>query len=217
MIIDEYLDYTAKYKAKYGTKCVVLMQVGSFFEMYSIKDDITEDIYNIADICNIQISRKNKSTLEVSISNPLMAGFPCHSLNKFTTILLNNNYTIVLIEQVTEPPNPKREIREILSPGHNLNISNKKHNYMIVLYYEYISQFAIAGIAGIDLTTGKTFVYEAASSKADPQFMQDEVYRIISTYNPCEMVIICDKKYDEVQKNSLIYNLNLSHMNIYHL
>jgi DNA mismatch repair protein MutS len=216
MIIDEYLDYTARYKAKYGVKCVVLMQVGSFFEMYSIKDDITEDIYNIADICNIQISRKNKSTLEVSISNPLMAGFPCHSLNKFTTILLNNNYTIVLIEQVTEPPNPKREIREILSPGHNLNISNKKNNYMIVLYYEYISQFAIAGIAGIDLTTGKTFVYEAASSKADPQFMQDEVYRIISTYNPCEMVIICDKKYDEVQKNSLIYNLNLANILVHY-
>ena len=41
MIIDEYLDYTTKYKEKYGEKCIVLMQVGSFFEIYTITDNIT--------------------------------------------------------------------------------------------------------------------------------------------------------------------------------
>ena len=35
MIIDEYLDYSKKYKEKYGENCVILMQVGSFFEIYT--------------------------------------------------------------------------------------------------------------------------------------------------------------------------------------
>ena len=65
MIIDDYLEYSKKYKAKYGDKCIVLMQVGSFFELYSIDDSITDnDIYNIADICNIQIAKKNKNIIE---------------------------------------------------------------------------------------------------------------------------------------------------------
>ena len=210
MIIDDYIEYTNTYKSKYGNKCIVLMQVGSFYELYSIKDDISEDIYSIGDICNIQISRKNKSISEVSINNPLMAGFPLYTLKKFTTILLNNNYTIVLVEQVSEPPNPERKITEILSPGMNLNVSGKNNNYMMVLYYEYIEKEPLVGIAGIDLSTGNSFVFETGSTKQDPELVSDEVFRLISTYNPSELIILSDKKYDDSQKSYLIKNLNLN-------
>ena len=166
MIIDEYLDYTKTYKEKYGERCIVLMQVGSIFEKYTITDNIDDnDVFVIADLIGIQTSRKNKSITEVSHSNPIMAGFPLHSISKFTQILLNNNYTIVLVEQITEPPNPKRAVTEILSPGANINISNKQSNYMMVIFYEIINGFVIAGISGIDLSTGKTFVYEVGSTK----------------------------------------------------
>ena len=107
--------------------------------------------------------------------------FPLHSISKFTQILLNNNYTIVLVEQVTEPPNPKRAVTEILSPGANINISNKQSNYMMVIFYEIINGFVIAGISGIDLSTGKTFVYEVESTKQDPEFAHDEIFRFIIT------------------------------------
>ena len=210
MIIDDYLEYTRVYKEKYGEKCIVLMQVGSFFELYSIKDDTNEDIYTIADICNIQVSKKNKTITEVSLSNALMAGFPLYTLKKFTNILLNHNYTIVLVEQITEPPNPERKITEILSPGTNINIVNKHTNYLIVLYFEYYDGLAIVGIAGIDLSTGNTFVYETGSSINDPEFTNDETYRILTTYNPSEIIILSDKKYDENIKTYLLKNLNLS-------
>lgn len=212
MIIDDYLEYTATYKAKYGEKTIVLMQVGSFYELYSVKDDTSEDIYNIADLCNIQISKKNKSITDVSISNPLMAGFPLYTLKKFTNILLNNNYTIVLIEQVTEPPNPERKVTEILSPGMNINIENKRNNFMMVLYYEFVGDLPTVGISGIDLSTGNSFVYEAGSSLSDPEFINDEVFRLITTYNPCEIIILSDKKYDDRKKSNLMKHLNLSKM-----
>lgn len=210
MIIDEYLDYTKTYKEKYGERCIVLMQVGSFFEIYTITDNITDnEVFIIADLCSIQTSRKNKAISEVSRANPIMAGFPLHSISKFTQILLNNNYTIVLIEQVTEPPNPKRAVTEILSPGANINISNKQSNYMMVIFYEIINGFVIAGISGIDLSTGKTFVYEVGSTKQDPEFAHDEIFRFISTYNPIELVILSAQLKDE-DKKAILKKLNIN-------
>jgi DNA mismatch repair protein MutS len=217
MIIDDYLEYSKKYKAKYGDKCIVLMQVGSFFELYSIDDSITDnDIYNIADICNIQIAKKNKNIIEVSVNNPLMAGFPLYTLSKYTQILLNNNYTIVLIEQVTDPPNPERKVTEILSPGNNVLLSNKKSNYMMVLYYEYIDQFLIVGISGIDLSTGKTFIYEAGSTKKDPEFANDEVFRFVNNYNPSEIIIISSDVFSEEIKSYILKNLNLNNILVHY-
>jgi DNA mismatch repair protein MutS len=217
MIIDEYIEYTKTHKLKYGDKCIVLMQIGSFFEIYSINDELSDDIYLIGDICNIQISRKNKSIKEVSLSNPLMAGFPLHSLNKFTHLLLNNNYTIVLVEQVTEPPNPQRKITEILSPGMNLNISNNKiNNFLMVLYYEIIQNITTVGISGIDLTTGHTFVYETGSTIEDPELCNDEVFRLLTIYNPCELLILSDTNISESRKNYLLRNLNLSNILVHY-
>ena len=59
-------------------------------------------------------------------------------LNKYIQLILQNNYTIILIEQVTEPPEPKRKITEIISPSTNINLNSKKSNYILVLYYEII-------------------------------------------------------------------------------
>lgn len=216
MIIDDYIEYTNNYKEKYGDNCIVLMQVGSFYECYSITDDQNSFIYKVADICNIQISRKNKLITEVSLSNPLMAGFPLYTLQKFTTLLLQNNYTIVLIEQTTEPPNPKREVTEILSPGMNINLNTKKSNYMMVLYYEIINNLIVVGISGIDLSTGHTFIYEVASTKNDPDFSNDEVFRLISTYNPCEIVFLSSDRLSNDIKNNILNNLNINNILVHY-
>jgi len=217
MIIDDYIEYTRVYKEKYGSDfTIVLMQVGSFYELYSITDDTTCDIYKIADICNIQISRKNKTISEVSISNPLMAGFPLYTLHKFTALLLQHNYTIVLVEQVSEPPNPLREVTEILSPGMNINITTKKSNYIMVLYYEIINNLIIVGISGIDLTTGHNFIFEIASTKSDPDLSYDEVYRIIATYNPCEIVFLSSDKLSDNIKHNILKNLNINNILVHY-
>ena len=132
MIIDDYLNYLDEYSKKYGTNTIIFMQVGSFFELYSI-DANSNYLYTIADICNIQISRKNKNIQEVSRNNPLMCGFPLYVVNKYIQLLLQKKYTIVLIEQITEPPEPKRKITEILSPSTNIHINSRNSNYIMVL------------------------------------------------------------------------------------
>jgi len=217
MIIDDYIFYTKEYKKKYGEKTLVLMQVGSFFELYSITDDTESEIYKIADICNITISKKNKSVVEVNNHNPLMAGFPLYTITKYQNILLQNNYTIVMIEQISEPPNPERKVTEILSPGMNINCNTKKTNYLMSIYYEKINNLFIVGISFIDITTGKCYVYEIGSNKDDKDLVNNEVFRLIINYNPCEIVFLSDNSLNEKDKEEIIINLNLNNILIHKL
>ena len=64
----------------------------------------------ISQILNIQVTRKNKNIDKIDIHNPLMAGFPSIALTKHRDKLLSEGYTIVLIEQVTSPPNPEDKL-----------------------------------------------------------------------------------------------------------
>ena len=89
----------------------------------------------MSDLLNIQLTRKNKSILENSRHNPLMIGVNLISKDKYIELLLKNNYTIVLIEQVSEPPEPERKVMGIYSPGTNLNYINKTlNNYCVSLF-----------------------------------------------------------------------------------
>lgn len=215
MIIDDYLNYKDIYSKKYGENTIILMQVGSFFEMYSIEqNDIL--LYKISDICNLQVSRRNKTIIEVSLNNYLMAGFPSYTLQKYLQILLNNNYTIVLIEQITIKDKIERKITEILSKSTNINLTNKKSNYILILYFDYINEILIVGISGIDLSTGKNFIYEVASTKEDPNYVLDECYRIISIYNPVELLIISDIKLDDNIKDEIKNALNINDIQVHY-
>ena len=37
-LIEDYFEYTKKHVNEYGEKCIVLMMVGAFYEMYGIRE-----------------------------------------------------------------------------------------------------------------------------------------------------------------------------------
>ena len=101
---------------------VVLMEVGTFFETYEAEG--VGKAREIANVLNIQLTKKNKSIPEIDVKNPLMAGFPNHALDRYLERLIDENkYTIVLIKQKGTPPNVKRYLSEIISPGVNIEYS----------------------------------------------------------------------------------------------
>ena len=224
MLIDDYLEYQVTYQKKYGDKTIILMQVGSFFEAYAIDGDTekinVENLYYICDLMNIQISRKNKNILKSSRSNPLMAGFPLPAIDKFIQILMNNHFTVILIEQVTEPPEPERKITNIFSPGTQINYcpSDETSN-LISVYIDTVKDLkryqdtVCIGLSVIDLTTGKSIVYECYSDKDDINKAYDEVFRFIQSHNPRE--IIFNIKSCDLTPDKLISYLEL-HRKTYH-
>lgn len=205
MIYDDYIAYCEEYTQKYGPNTVVFMQVGDFFELYAVMNEEEKagaDIYRVCELCNIQVSRKNKTILENSRSNPLMAGFPIATISKFIQIMTQSNYTCVLIRQVTPPPNPKREVTEVISPSTTLTVTNHEGLYLMVVYWDSHQDvlrqrtFMNAGIATMDVTTGKSGMYEAYSTAQDPEFAKDEVLRSINLYKPKEIVFLGDLEED---------------------
>ena len=218
MIVDDYLDYQYTYQKKYGDKTIVLMQVGSFFEAYAIDGDEekinVDNLYYICDLMNIQISRKNKSILKSSRSNPLMAGFPLVAIDKFIQILMNNHFTVVQVEQVTEPPEPLRKITNIYSPGTQINYCpSEETSNLVSIYIETIPDLkkykdtVCIGLSVIDLPTGKSIVYEAFSEKDDLHQAFDEVFRFIQSHNPREIVI--NAKSSPFSKEQLVSYLEI--------
>ena len=223
-LIDDYFELQEQYEKKFGEKTIVLMQVGGFFEVYGVVTDTIKKglIYEICDLTNLNIVKRHSKTEPISLKNPLMAGFPNHSFDKWREILLNNYYTIIKIEQdANGVSKPNREITEIISPGVNLDSKNFSNN-MISLYLEEYKDSKTnqpilqIGLAILDITTGDTQVYETHSDPNDFNYSLDELFRIIQMTNPCEIIIHTKKtsltkekilKYLEIENYQIHYNM----------
>jgi DNA mismatch repair protein MutS len=196
-LIDEYFNYQTSFVKKYGEKTIVLMQVGSFHEAYQTLT-LGYDLSKLSNILNIIVSKKNKSILTVDMKNPYMMGFPSASLQKYLKILVENYYTVIVIDQVTLPPNPKREITGIYTPGtYCEEITNPDSNYLVSIYIEEVTNMTnikspcmfLSGISIIDVTTGKSFLYEFYSQKTDENITLDDITKIIQSYSIKELVL----------------------------
>jgi DNA mismatch repair protein MutS len=190
-MFDDYTDICATYCEKYGKEfTVVLIEVGSFWEVYDCDQRKGADMKMISELLNIQISKKNKNIAEVSSTNPLMAGFPSYTLDKYLSILIDNNMTVVLVGQTTPPPNPKREVTHIYSKGTYLpDGDSSTDNNIFSIYIEKIKENYILGIGCINISTGSSFVDEQSSTQTDKMLPFDNLYKHISCYKPCEIII----------------------------
>ena len=219
-IVDEYLNYQQIYQEKYGKNTVIFMEVGHFFEMYAIENP--ETLIKITDLLGIQLTRKNKSKNEICHSNPYMAGVQKFTVKKFINILLDNLYTIILVEQVTPKPNIIRKVTQIISPGTFLDdTETPKTNYIMSIVIEEVSNFKDPnkglsfGWSMIDLSTGYNIIHESF----DNEQSLEQLYRIIKSYYPKEFLIL-NKNYDISQddivdildiKNFMIHFKKINH------
>jgi len=209
LLIDEYIDYCKKYSEIYE-KYAVLIQVGDFFELYGIPE--TNEGVNIKELCDImEIDRvrKEKVTTTVTKSHPYMAGFPCYILNKYTDILISNNYTVIVIEQVTPPPKPKREVTKILSPSINIENNDINNNFLLCIYFTNISfnqkSFLVGSISYVDVITNQTFIYECVDN--DTQINFEEINKLINyTIKPSEIIVFTDLQTKSNEESMKILN-----------
>ena len=218
-----YIDYHNQYVKKYGENTVVLMQTGSHFNIFSIMNDeinIGPDIYHICqNVLNnaLQVTKQNKKNPEISYSNCLLAGFPLSVIQKYENILLNNNYTVVIVEQITPPPNPERGVTRVISPGTAIDSYNQQDShYLMSIYIERNENMTkviyITGISVIDLSTGKNYLHYIISKIDDSQLWIDEIGRYIHFYNPSELLF--HLKGFLLSQNDIIQKWDIHHSSI---
>ena len=82
-LVQDYLDFTKEWKKEYGEKTLVLMQVGSFFEVYAVLNNKGEFVgSNINDFSTINDMVISKKTTCAGKQQVVMAGFGLAQLEK---------------------------------------------------------------------------------------------------------------------------------------
>ena len=134
-MIDEYIDYFNKYTQKYGRRTAVFIEVGAFYEGYGVENEYENvgNIQEIAKLLNIQLTKKNKSKNYVSRGNPLTAGVPSYAFQRHLNVLLENQYTIVLIEQFDVKGSKKKLVKLPRLSVREHMLMKKKQKTIIIL------------------------------------------------------------------------------------
>jgi len=217
-IFREYLHYYNKYKKIYTGNYIVLMAVGSFHEAYSTEEK-GPNLHELSEFLDIQITKKKKSSL-LSDLNPYMLGFPSIAKQKYLEKLVRNGYTVVVVDQVTNPPKPKREVTGIYTAGTYINKSfssdsnNLMHLYIVDEKIAGDKILLAIGMSVIDLSTGESTVHECYSNKTDETIALDEALRFINSFSPKEIIINrVQKNTDHLNKNDILSYLELKSKN----
>ncbi len=212
LLTNTYFKLQQLFESKYGKNTVVLMEIGTFFEVYEVNNDEEQigKAKEIAELLNIQLTRKNKSIIENSQENPLMAGVPAISLEKHLARIINEQkYTIAIIKQKGVPPKVSRYLDAVISPGTNFDfVVNQDENNITSLVIDQINGNYLVGYSAIDVTTGKCYINEVYGTSEDPSFALDEVFNYMNMHKTSEVVVtFCDKN---INQSEIIEYLELS-------
>ena len=127
MIYKEYFELTEKYTREYGESALVLMQVGTFYEMYGLRDPESGAIMRgksriqaATEACMLRVAEKKdgffikgEKEREEKEAPVLMAGFGECSLDKYLPILVEAGFTCVVYVQeddITSSKNKKKRV-----------------------------------------------------------------------------------------------------------
>jgi len=228
-LIKEYFELTNRYQDEYGENTILLMQVGSFFEVYGIYNQKTElisgsKIVDFSQICELNVVEKNTC---VGTDNVMMAGFKDIQIEKYIKKIQDAGFTAVVYSQDEAAKNTTRSLSGIFSPGtyfhpESTNLTNSTTCIWIDLIENKIlmkGKYVVVGVANIDIYTGKTNIFQFKETYVNNPTTYDELERFISIYNPSETILISnlpgENELDYVISyagisSSLIHKINIT-------
>jgi DNA mismatch repair protein MutS len=203
-LIKEYFELSTKYQQEYGMNTILLMQIGSFFEVYGTISK-KETILEFSRICELNVVDK---AICVGKEPLFMAGFKDFQLEKYIKKIQEEGFTCVVYVQDEAAKNTSRSLAGIFSPGTYFSTeSTKLTNSIACLWIEVREQsilqrgtFIYIGIANIDIYTGKTTLFEYTEEYRNNPTTYDELERFLSIHQPSEIILI----YSNVNIESVI-------------
>jgi len=221
-LVKDYFEKTKYYKQEYGEKTLVLMQVGSFFEVYGTQDPNTgkisgSNICEFSRICDLNIAEKN---ICVGNQKIVMAGFSLSGIDKYLKKLQDESYTVAVYTQDEQAKNTTRSLAGIYSPGTFFSIESQKiTNNILCIWIHTLDLSASSsllqkilkggngeskemiyiGIANIDIYTGASSIFEFSENYIKNPTTFDELERFVSIYQPSEVVLVGHNSVEEME------------------
>ena len=199
-LVQDYIQYSNKWKREYGNKTCVLMQCGSFFEMYGLRNkdgtisDVT-DVEELANVCDILVANKSN---KVNGKQVVMAGFGISQIDKYIRRFQENGYTCAIYTETKQGSTViSRDLSEIVSPGTYFGEDNHQISSNAVCVWikkvtasKYNPELIVSGISAIDVNTGMSSMYQFSSSYHKDPTSYDDLERNISIAKPHECIVV---------------------------
>lgn len=167
-MFEQYLAVKAQYPDS-----LLLYRMGDFYEVFF------EDAVICARELQLALTCRNRDK-----TNPIpMCGVPWHTLEAYTSQLVDKGYTIAVCDQVEDPKQAqglvKREVTRIITPGtliEDANLAADRHNWLGAVFAEKGN----AGFVWADISTGQWSGLEGTEAA---------VWQWVAKYAPRELIL----------------------------
>lgn len=191
-LIRQYIEIQLKYP-----DAIVLMEVGSFYEIWQIeKPDEGINIghaIKASQIMNITLTRRDKADPQ----SPRMAGVPNYTVDNYVKKIVEAGEQAVIVSQTKngkkadKNKNIVREIERIVTPATYVDkVEQSKPKYFAACYFED----NIVGVSLIDVSTGEVRLTELP---------REEVQNYLHKNEPTE-ILFCSATQSLLSENSKI-------------
>jgi DNA mismatch repair protein MutS len=192
------------------------MEVGSFYEFYSLKHNKTGELLQnppiemFSQICSLNIAEKKIIIGEHTV---VMAGFRNYILEKYLQIITSYGYTAVIYNQEKKGNNIKRVLNSVVSAGtfipYECDNSIQITNNIMCVWFEIFNNKGqkniIVGSSVVNILTGYSTIYEYNTQYLLNPATFDQLEKNISIYSPNEIIIISSLTENET-KNIIQYS-----------
>jgi len=194
-MLEEYFKHYQMYKEKYGEKTFLLYHVGSFFEVYAVKNEDTYDnIEKFSEICGLKIALKQ---ICVGKNNLVMAGFRDYLLDTYIEKIHPHGYTTVVFIQEEIDGAIRRKENGIYSPGTTFldNVPILSNNISCVWIQKtknttFSKEKYVFGLSNVNIFNGKSNLSEYYETYYHNPTSYDTIEKFLNIYSPVETVII---------------------------
>jgi DNA mismatch repair protein MutS len=232
-VAEQYFDILNKHQNELDKeKVTLMMQVGSFYEVYGYINEVTKErygnVWEVASAAELAVSAKKMKLFNDDNNQLYMAGVKEEYVNRYIDKLVDKEgWTIVVYEQVKENGSHIRQLKNIISPGINFDNENISNVFMYIYIKSFRNRMSATentqiinyGIYYVDCISGNTGTLELFSRNSTNISVElSEILKIITIQNPKEVVIHLDlfKKelIPQLNKTDLYTNLSLYSRNV---
>jgi DNA mismatch repair protein MutS len=143
---------------------ILLVQVGMFYEIYGHYLD------QIANVLDLRIAT-HKNSIGADHRFSRFAGFPMSQLRNYLVILLNNGYTVAVVEQISPHPASdiiNRKVVRIMTPGTVLeddtDLKVVDNSFLMAIYLKSERSKSL-GFSWLDISTGEFYMSKSSLSQ----------------------------------------------------
>ena len=196
-VIGEYLRQTQYYTNIYGKNTILIMLVGSFYEIYALKSNENQEYYEgstieeVSHICDLVVKQKAHKYKNKFL---YQSGFRDLYWDRYVERLTQNNFCVVKFDQdVKDKTN--RKLSQIYSPGtffqdNTFKLSNNTTCIWVEKFTSKQKPCYVFGLSTIDIYSGKTNIFELLETPIQNKILGDELERYLTIYNPSEIICV---------------------------